>query len=141
MSKKEILKMLIQTMIGLPYRWGGDDFIEGFDCSGGVLELIHSLGMGPSGDTTADGLMKYYQHEGIGSKAQFGALAFYGKNKDKAIHVTICLNESLMFEFGGGGSRTKDEEDAADQNAYGRVRPIRNRRDLITILMPNWFTD
>lgn len=117
------------SLLGLPYKWGGDDPIRGFDCSGLVIELLQSSGVLPHGfDATADNLWKrpdFVAQEG----ARFGHLVYFGK--DKATHVAFCLNEKLMLEAGGGGSKTNTAEDAASQNAYIRVRPVAIRKDIL----------
>ena len=32
-------------LLGTPYRWGGDDPILGFDCSGFIVEILKSVGV------------------------------------------------------------------------------------------------
>jgi hypothetical protein len=47
----------VWTFLGLPYRWGGDDPIQGFDCSGLIVEVLQAVGLLPHGsDLTANGL-------------------------------------------------------------------------------------
>lgn len=125
--------------VGLPYRWGGDDPIKGYDCSGFVLELLKSAGeFSEHFDTTAQGLFNYFSENGKGKLNTWGlgALAFYGKSASKVSHVAFCLDEYRMVEAGGGGSRTRDAEDAARQNAYIRVRLIRRRSDMVGMIKP-----
>lgn len=123
--------------VGLPYRWGGDDPMAGFDCSGLVIELLQSVGVLPKWfDTTADGLRKHNQVKPI-SEPKFGALVFYGR-KSKVTHVGFCLNDTVMIEAGGGGSKTTSEDAAIKQNAFVRIRPIKSRSDLICYGMPEY---
>lgn len=132
----KILYDYVMRFVGLPYRWGGDDPIQGFDCSGLMLELLWSQGMGPGVDTTAQGLREFYSKSQL-AIGQFGALAFYG-TPQKATHVAFCLNHLLMVEAGGGGSTTVNEDIAAKQNAVVRIRPTRKRKDLIGFVLPPW---
>lgn len=132
---KYTLQMYAMSMVGLPYRWGGDDPVEGFDCSGLVLELLKSVGVMPgSVDMTAAGLADYFKARKVAPK--FGALSFYGTGK--ITHVGFCLDEKLMLEAGGGTSKTLTKDDASKQNAYVRIRPIMSRGDLVDILMPKY---
>lgn len=121
--------------VGLPYRWGGDDPLDGYDCSGFVIELLQSVGVFPHGkDATAHDLFNLCRPT---SGASFGALCFYGSQK-KITHVGFCLDANSMLEAGGGDSRTISIENATKQNAYIRIRPISFRRDLVGIRMPNY---
>jgi cell wall-associated NlpC family hydrolase len=118
----------IKRFIGLPYKWGGDDPMEGFDCSGLANEMLKSVGhMENDSDDTADGLMRRFQKV---EKPVVGCLAFFGR-QERATHVGICLNAVEMLEAGGGGSKTNDLDDAKEQNAFIRMRPISNRKDFI----------
>ena len=134
----KILMEYAMRHVGLPYRWGGDDPIEGYDCSGLVQELLASVGVDPRGDQTAMGLYQYFRMNGVPTKPKAGALAFYG-TKQRITHVGFCIGKRRMIEAGGGGSRTHDRRDVARQNAYVRIRPITNRKDLVAILMPKYF--
>src|SRR3990167_7754822 len=136
MNTRKILYDYLMSMVGLPYMWGGDDTINGFDCSGLVLEALWSQGMGPSGDSTAQGIREFY-HDYRVDKPQFGDLVFYG-SKEKATHIGICLNDKLFIEAGGGGQSTINKEIASKQNAFIRIRPINKRSDLLGFVMPPW---
>lgn len=134
--KKRAIYDYAMSLVGLPYIWGGDDPINGFDCSGLVIELLIAQGKLAQGfDTTANGL--YYQFSSKStSKPAFGALAFYGSLNERITHVGWCLDRELMLEAGGGGSATRTAHDAAAQNAYIRIRPINSRRDLVAVVKP-----
>jgi cell wall-associated NlpC family hydrolase len=121
--------------VGLRYKWGGDDAIEGFDCSGFVQEVLASVGMDPNFDQTSHGLYEYFKRNGtIGVKVK-GSLLFFGGLR--ITHVAIAMDHFRMIEAGGGGSSTKTASDAARQNAYVRVRPIKSRFDLKEAILPN----
>jgi len=122
--------------VGLPYRWGGDDTINGFDCSGLVQELLSAVGLDPQGDQSAQGLYDYFSTRSNHDQRGCGALVFFGKSIKEITHIGMMLNSFLMIEAGGGGSKTIDEKAAADQNAYVRVRPYNRRTDVVAILMP-----
>ena len=112
-------------LIGLPYRWGGDDPINGFDCSGFVIEILRSVGILPrSGDWTAEGLRKLFECLKIDSPRP-GALAFWIWD-GRAVHVELCIDEKHTIGASGGGSRTTSQGAAAEQNAFIKLRPIRS---------------
>ena len=124
-------------MLGSPYRWGGDDPIYGWDCSGAVIELLKTGGwLSHHMDTTAQGLyqiFKKYPHIQT-HHTQFSDLVFFGRGENKITHVGMSIGSGLMFEAGGGTSRTRSLAAAASQNAYVRIRPLKNRKDLVGIL-------
>lgn len=119
------------SWLGTPYIWGGDDF-AGFDCSGLVQEILSSVGMDPPGDQTADSLMHMFTNRI--AAPQPGALAFYGT--PNATHVAFCIDNFRVVEAGGGGSKTLTVADASRQNAFVRIRPFDQRKDLNCIVMP-----
>jgi cell wall-associated NlpC family hydrolase len=131
------------SFVGTQYRWGGDDPIEGFDCSGFVIELLTSQGLLPYGfDTTAQGLYTHFSQADRGSivlKPSFGALAFYGKSIKQINHIAFCLDNFRMLEAGGGDSTVRDRTTAAQKNAFIRMRPIQFRKDFVGAVMPHYL--
>lgn len=123
--------------LGIPYRWGGDDPIEGFDCSGLAQELQAILGIDQRGDQTAQGIYEFWKDKSNVGPRDSGTLLFYGASKQKIIHVATCIDRDSLIEAGGGGSLTTSLEAAAKHNAYVRVRPFSNRLvDLVAVLNP-----
>lgn len=123
---RAIALYLWEKELGKPYRWGGDDPIGGFDCSGLVIEHLKSVGVLPrSGDWTADGLAKRFQGREV-TTLKPGCLLFWFRGQ-KIGHVEIVWHvvgdRVLTIGASGGGSRTKTEADAERQNAYIKVRP------------------
>lgn len=136
MWASSILFEYAMSLTGLPYRWGGDDPIKGFDCSGLCIELLKASGVYPdSSDRTAMGLYRLYV-AGARNAASLGTLAFFGASAGAVTHMGFCLNSTLMLEAGGGDSKTLTETDAASQNAFVRVRPISRRKDLLALCHP-----
>lgn len=137
MNQGLILYDYAMTFAGQPYRWGGDDPVNGFDCSGLVIELLQAAGMWPKGkDATAQGLCDAFPNVIV--EPRLGTLAFFGKTKEAITHVSFCLNATSMLEAGGGGSATKTLADAAAQNAFVRVRPLSWRADLVALKHPSY---
>lgn len=133
--------------VGLPYRWGGDDAIAGFDCSGYVVELLRAAGLvGNREDMTAQGLYHRFASHPINhmtcERSPFGALAFYGRGPGEITHVAFCIDRHTMLEAGGGGKATTTRDAAERDNAYVRVRSILSRTDLVAVVMPpyQWET-
>lgn len=124
--------------VGRPYIWGGDGSGKcdgGFDCSGLVLECLWAIGKLPKGDLTAQGI-----HDAIMDKSGHvvprmyiaaNDLLFFGKDAKHITHVAIALDNCLMVEAGGGGSKCKT---AATSTGMVRVRPISWRKDLVATL-------
>lgn len=116
--------------LGTPYKWGGDDPMAGFDCSGFVIEILKSVGILPRKfDTTAQGLYdRFSDRKALTAKA--GCLAFWQGSSSKIVHVEFCLDAVLSIGASGGGSRTQSESDAVEQNAYIKIRPMSTRAKL-----------
>lgn len=122
--------------VGRPYRWGGDDPMSGFDCSGFVQELLAAVGEDPPSDQSSQALYDHFAKGLFDSSVEMGSLLFFGKSVSEITHVAFALNEDLMIEAAGGGSKTLTLDDAVRQNAYIRMRPIFSRRDLVAAIRP-----
>lgn len=137
----DILRDYAMQFVGIPYQWGGDDPINGFDCSGFVQELLASVGIDPTGDQSAQGLYDYFSKGNArGNVYGCGSLAFYGQSATRITHVAMMIDNYRIIEAGGGGSGTRTHEDAAEQNAYIRVRLLNHRKDLVGLLRPDYAT-
>lgn len=136
----DIFRQYAMQFVGLPYIWGGDDAIIGFDCSGFAQELLSAFGAHPSPgtDLTAQGLYDAVSKTGQYNSTLVGALAFYGKSHLTITHVAIVIGPGLIIEAGGGGSSTTNKTAAADQNAYIRIRPFNRRKDLVACILPKY---
>lgn len=123
-----IARHIAWEMYGQPYKWGGDDPIEGVDCSGFVQECLYGVGaLDRRVDRTAHGLWEHYQD--VRAAAPYaGCLVFWwNSSKTKIRHVEMCHNHELSIGASGGGSRTVTKEIAAKQNAFVKCNPIEGR--------------
>lgn len=128
MNKREIAVSILKKALGLPYKWGGNDPISGFDCSGLMIEVLQSTGkLAKNIDMTADGLSKKYPETDI---LQPGVMVYWDWNKDGRIdHVEMIAlvdDDGEVFTIGasGGSSATTSAKAAIDQNAYVKLRPL-----------------
>lgn len=129
MKKRDIALKVLEQSVGLPYRWGGDDPVGGFDCSGLMVEVLKATGIfGEKGDATAQGLSKLYPETDI---LQVGVMVYWDWNNDGVIdHVEMVAHvdeEGDVYTIGasGGGSATTTTLAAESSNAYIKVRPLR----------------
>lgn len=133
MTREERRQMAIKiawSFLGLPYIWGGDDPIKGFDCSGFCIEVLKSVGVLPrKGDWTAAGLWEKFGTYSIGStELKEGCLVFYAsRSHNRIVHVEMALNKFLTIGASGGTSQTLNEEASIQTNAYVKIRPWRSR--------------
>ena len=126
--------------VGQPYIWGGDDPVEGFDCSGFKVEVLKSDGTLPRrGDWSSRGLFREFQKRGLVVTAPGpGHLVFYASNSrpDYITHVEMCLDGLRAIGASGGGSKTLTREDAIRDNAYIKIRPIERGRPIVGYVDP-----
>jgi hypothetical protein len=135
MTPLEIATRVAWSYLGRPYRWGGDDPLAGFDCSGFVIEILKSAARLPlAGDWTAAGLMgKFPQHT---EEPEEGCLVFWRNAGGRVNHVEYCLDATFGIGASGGRDTTTNVEAATDQNAYIKVRPFRSRAGLAGFVNP-----
>jgi cell wall-associated NlpC family hydrolase len=122
-----------KLFIGIPYIWGGAHPCQGYDCSGFIQEILHSVGLGPRTDMTASQLYYFLANNPNWHPVlEKGSILFFGKDERSISHTAIALNTYQMIEAGGGNSSTVSVEKAINNNAFIRIRPIRN--DLVAAL-------
>jgi cell wall-associated NlpC family hydrolase len=125
---KDIADKIAFSFLGKPYVWGGDDPVNGFDCSGMCIEILKSVGLLPrKGDWTAQGLWDRFNEYEL-DKPHKGCLVFWTNIKgDRIVHVEYALTGQLSIGAAGGGSKTKNRNDAINQNAYIKIRQWKTR--------------
>lgn len=128
MNKRDIAIDALKRHLGIPYKWGGNDPMEGFDCSGLVIDMLQTVGIfARDKDTTAHGLSLLYPETEI---IQPGVLVFYDWNKDgRADHVEVVAlvdDDGEVFTIGasGGNSSTTTLNNAITGNAFVKMRPL-----------------
>jgi hypothetical protein len=142
--RRKVATELAMSFLGLPYLWGGDDPVAGFDCSGMCIELCKAVDLLPRrGDWTAAGLWKHFADNhgcAVSTATQIdeGCLVFWHAKDDlkRIIHVEYALNSELCIGASGGGSRTQSRADAIKQNAYIKIRPIHSRKGIYGVVDP-----
>ena len=129
MKKIEYALAIAEQLLNTPYRWGGNDPMEGFDCSGLIIEILQSVGLFKRDkDTTAHGLSLLYPETDV---LEAGTLVFYDWNGDKRMdHVEMIIaidEDGQLFTIGasGGDDKTTSLTNAQMQNAYVKIRPLR----------------
>jgi len=132
----EYLKAYALALLGKPYKWGGNNAITGFDCSGFVLELLRAGGHNLP-DMSSQKIFDHFKN-GQWNVYGLGSLAFYGKDAASITHVAFLLNEYQMVEAGGGNSSTVNLTEAAARNATVRIRTVKFRRDLVAVIRPDY---
>jgi len=116
----------LHRFIGLPYVFGGDDPIAGFDCSGLMVEILQAIGLIKHGsDYSAAMLYKKFEDEAV-EKGYAGCLVFWYRD-DEIIHVEMMIDDFHVVGASGGGSSTTTLEAAIDRNAFIKMRPLSYR--------------
>jgi len=123
-----IARHIAWKMWGDPYKWAGDDPIEGVDCSGFVQECLYEVGaLSRKHDRTAHGLWEHYKNVRV-ENPYAGCLVFWwNSSKTKIRHVEMCHDHELAIGASGGGSKTTTKKIAAAQNAFVKCNPIEGR--------------
>jgi cell wall-associated NlpC family hydrolase len=125
-----------KSFIGIPYRWAGNDPMAGFDCSGFVIEVLKGVGLLPRrGDWTAAKLYDRFKNLVVMTPTE-GCLVFYENGVSDIVHVEYCCNEYLSIGASGGNSRTITVQDAIENDAYVKMRPIVSRKYIFAYVDP-----
>jgi len=128
MTKRELAVEALKMHMGLPYKWGGNDPLSGFDCSGLMVEVLQTVGlMGRGSDDTADGLSRMFNETEV---FQPGVMVYWDWNKDGRIdHVEMIAHvdeDGEIYTVGasGGDNSTSSVQAAIMADAYVKMRPL-----------------
>lgn len=129
MTALQLFLDTLRAQLGRPYRWGGDDPLQGFDCSGLINEAAQSVGLlGRSEDRTA---AAWFTHtRPITRPPRPGDLLFWMNDAGAVVHVeavdTVLTNGTIITVGASGGTAATNTPAAAvTQNAYVKRRPAR----------------
>jgi len=136
-TKVELATKYAWSFVGLPYKWGGDDPLEGFDCSGYCIEILKAVGvLSRHGDWTASGLWDLFESRRI-NYPQEGCLVFWrSRSGRRIVHVEYCLDDTHTLGASGGDFDTGTVEDAMVNNAFIKMRPFRSRANIAGFCNP-----
>lgn len=124
-----------KRLLFLPYLWGGDDPMAGFDCSGMILEVLQSVGkIKHKIDMNAHSMYLTFKDKEV-KRGYAGCLVFWFK-KEKAVHVEMMINDYFVVGSSGGSSKTLSRRQAIEQNAFIKMRPLGYRRYPYRIVDP-----
>lgn len=118
---------IAKSLIGTPYKWGGNNPQEGLDCSGFVLFVLKQLKIVPQNyDDNAKGVYNHFKIRGQIVDAPCEAcLVFYAKPNSTSInHIEICIDKEHSIGARGGNQTTLTKEIAIRQNANVREGKI-----------------
>ena len=132
----QILRDYAMKFVGVPYKWGGSNPLEGVDCSGLLQLILAAAGLDPPGDQSAQGLYNHFEGKSTHGIRQLGSIAFYGKSVREITHIAWCLDPYRIIQAGGGDHLTLTPLDAARKNAFVKVTLINYRPDLVAVLKP-----
>ncbi|MDQ4126723.1 MAG: C40 family peptidase [Actinomycetota bacterium] len=102
---------LCESLLGLPYRWGGTDSTTGMDCSGMVFRVMQLRGFDVPRDADDQYERAPFRSREGWERARIGDLIFFGE--DAVTHVGFYLGDGrYISEHGSGGTvvRGVDED-------------------------------
>ncbi len=102
---------LAESLLRLPYRWGGTDSTTGMDCSGMVFRVMQLRGVGVPRDADDQYEAAPFKSREGWERARVGDLVFFGE--DSVTHVGFYLGDGrYVSEHGSGGTvvRGVDED-------------------------------
>jgi len=128
-KRLKIAEKVAYSLLNKPYIWGGDNPVQGLDCSGLVIEILKSVGLLPAqGDWNAESLYRRFKAHEI-EEVDFteGCLVFWQNSQGICNHVEYALSIELSIGARGGGSTIKTPNDALKKGAYSKIRPWKGR--------------
>lgn len=138
MDRKDLFFNYALNFLGTPYIWGGNNILEGLDCSGFMCEILRAFGLLGRSDANAQTIFATLELKGWANaetecKGAYhpGSVLFFGKDRKMITHVALAITSTEMIEAGGGNSKTLTAADAKKTGACIRIRPISNRKDFI----------
>lgn len=88
-----IIAKTAERFVGIPYKWGGNNVLEGMDCSGFVKAVYNLCGINLPRTANEQFLHGDYVHKDNLSE---GDLVFFGTSKSHITHVGIYVGDGYM---------------------------------------------
>ena len=124
-----------KLFIGTIYKFGGDNPMSGFDCSGLVCEVLRAFGILSFNERlNAQQLWNRFHNSNQAvvtryADIQADDLIFFGQ-EGAVVHVAMATNNvNQMIEAGGGNFSTDTLVAATERDAFVRLRPTTMRKD------------
>ena len=126
------------SFIGVPYIYGGNNPLTGWDCSGFTCEILKAFGViHYSEDLNAQALFfRLVKNSPLLEIPVPGSIVFFGKDRASIIHVGLALSPGVFIESGGGDSVTNTRQMAELKGAFTRIRPL--RKDFVGAILPEY---
>ena len=111
-----------ERFVGIPYRWGGENVVDGMDCSGFVRAVYNLCGLSIP-RTSSD---QYRAGDAVARQdLQDGDLVFFGASADKINHVGIYVGNGKFVHAPRRGEEirvTSVEDDYFEKRFVGARR-------------------
>lgn len=111
------------------YGTSGDDPIFGYNCSGYCSDICRQVGwIGSNDRLSTDQFYQTFKDKIVDGPPQAGDLIVFGKlteeGKVTAAHMAFMVTDWTMAEAGAGDPGTDGDIEAANRNAFVRLRPV-----------------
>lgn len=132
------LLLYAMSFVGTPGVWGGNNPMQGFDCSGFAQWILKSAGIKPPGDNSAQMLYDYFEKNGSYNTLKAGSLIFFGESALKITHVGIAVSPYQFLEAAGVKPEIKTKQDAEKAGSCVQLSQIDKRKDKVAVIYPNY---
>lgn len=112
---------------GVPYKYAGENPLEGEDCSQLIVNCLKSIGfMEQHEDLSCEGLWNRFHLKCPVSLTtpKRGALAFWFNSEAQPEHIAICLDHLMTIQAAGGHSWVDTKKEAVDTSAYVKYKRV-----------------
>jgi hypothetical protein len=116
----------VQSQLGVPYQWGGEQKGVAFDCSGLAQAAYDSAGLSPQLPRVAQGQYDYGKKLSRADKLEPGDLVFFGSGVNGIEHVGIYVGNGAMIDAPHTGARVRIDKNFlnwTDPAFVGATRP------------------
>jgi cell wall-associated NlpC family hydrolase len=111
----------VMEMLGIPYVWGGESPLSGFDCSGLVQYVYREVGI--SLPRVAQNQFDAGPPVPTGTTVEPGDLVFFGSGPDDVSHVGMYVGDGLMVDAPHTGAVVRFDRIAGSEPIVGVTAP------------------